>query len=108
MALIIDVTGTTDTGDILAIDINADGIELLAGAAIDDVPTGDTEILSVFEAATPISSPDEVGNIGPFGFTDTIVVDVDCTSTTGDVDYQVFAFFEAPSAAVITPTENIP
>ena len=104
VSLIIDVDEATDAGDNLAIDINADDIEISTGAGYDGAPAGPGDALVDLDID---GGADTTSNFGPIGFRDTIKVDINCTFGNGDLDYTIIAFFEAPDSAVITPTENI-
>ena len=104
ISLYVITSEATDAGDFLAIDINADGTELMNAGTLDADPAGSTEMLTQFDTA---GADGPSGNLGPVAFSNTLTVDVACTFGNGTLDYTVVGIFRAPGGATITPTENI-
>ena len=105
VSLFVETNEPTDGGDSLTIDINTDGVEVMTAAAIDDTIIGDTELLSQFDSRGDVKFTD---NQGPYVFSDTLSVDVNCLFTDGALEYSIIGIFRAPTAVAITVTETIP
>ena len=86
----------TDTDDRIIIDLNADGVEIVAGLILDDAPSGDTELLSAFDFDGNMRAQGD-GGFGSIPFTDTFSIDIDCFFTANDNDYDIDVMLEVRS-----------
>jgi len=98
IAIHYDSDTTSDGDDIIDLDLNVDGIEIVNSILFDAAPAiTDTEILSQFDfGGGALVAGDEI--LLPMAFTNTFSIDVECSFGANDNDYFIEVLLLVPEA----------